>query len=1010
VAHENQIEKLEMHLFGGFSLQRNGEPLRRMRSKQGQLVLSLLLLRHDRETAREWLAETLWPESLPEQAYYNLRRNLTDIRQVLEEDAGRLEGATGTLQFNTEGLFCDVLEFDRAIQKGGTEALERAISLYKGDLLAGFYEEWILPERIAREQAFLQAMEHLAQEQFDSGQWLEAIGYLKQILTHDPLQESALRLLLRAYAERGERVALAQCYRDFRLQYYRELHAEPSPETRSLYEQLQKQTPVAPPPSQKQEQKIHLPHPITALIGRDTEQYEIWERLQKVRLLTLLGPGGVGKTRLALAVAHQSTTRFSGGIWFLDLAAVQQGTALIPLLVRTLNIKGEALEDVAQRIGEQVVLLIFDNCEHLIEAVAEALGTLMNSCANLRVLATSRQALGIMGEELVTISPLLCPPASRQNPRESLHSQSDEKNVTALLLDYPAVQLFVERARHVSPTLELSRANLEAVGSICRHLDGIPLAIELAAARANAFTVQEIEEQLEDRFSFLNYGNRTARPRHQTLQGLLDWSYNLLSREERTLWKRLAVFVGSATLEAITAVCADAPSGRKIGKSTLAVLVGGLVEKSVLVRTVTGGVTRYGMLESLREYAQSLWEDEQGERGRFALRHAVWYLHRIEPIALLMRNDLPTADMESLEQEHDQIRGALVWCREYEGTLTEENPLEIGARLASCAANFWSARGYQSEGRAVLQAFMDAYKPPLPNALVASLWLDMGNLAHDQGELKFALTCMQEALTQFEVLGNEERIADVRFDLGTLYGNAGEYDKAIANFDIALAYSESQNHRVNVGKTRGQIGYIAFCRKDYVTARKCYLEALEILQAEGIGLWTAWCLGCLASVELEEGNYPRACELLRQEQLLQQRLQRPAGEAWVLVMQGACYRRMGDVKQAHFCIESALQIARTLELRSMEAWGCTELSQLLMLEQRGEEADAQIRYAVGLARSIGNTAYAFTACVASVREFRAVGEKQRAEYWAGEARRIAEEAQIPAWFEELEAVLSDGAT
>jgi predicted ATPase/DNA-binding SARP family transcriptional activator len=570
---------LQIDLLGAFAVCVHGRTLPKLRARQGQWLLALLVLRADRQTEREQLASTLWPDSSPEQALYNLRRNLTDLRHALGVEADRLHSHySQTLRLDLTGARVDVAIFDHLLKRGDAPSLAQAVELYRGELLEGCLEEWILPEREARAQAYLAALETLAEQASARQDPASAARYLRRILLADPLRESALRALLEALAARGEGTALTQAYRDFRLYLYREMHVDPDAETVALYERLKPGTSVRPvqtktvptPPRAKG----NLPRPLSRLIGREEETAQVAAALRSARLLTLTGAGGVGKTRLAIAAAEAAANDYAEGIFFVDLAPLTEAAFVTHAAAAALEVREEPgrslIETLKSALAGKRLLLLLDNCEHLVGECAQFVHALLLSCPDLRVLATSRQSLGLTGEVPWQVPSLPFPPPYRgaSGPKGAFEAREGaEKNALSILLEYPSVRLFVDLAGKARPKWRLTLPDAEIIGAICRQLDGIPLAIELAAARVRAMSVQQIARRLNRVFPLLTGGSAAALPRHQTLEGLIDWSYNLLSEAEQALFQRLSVFAGGWSLEAAEFVCAgEREEGRGTGE------------------------------------------------------------------------------------------------------------------------------------------------------------------------------------------------------------------------------------------------------------------------------------------------------------------------------------------------------------------------------------------------------------------------------------------------------------
>ncbi len=429
----------------------------------------------------------------------------------------------------------------------------------------------------------------------------------------------------------------------------------------------------------------NLPVQLTSFVGREREMTEVKRLLPTARLLTLTGTGGAGKTRLALHVAADVLEEFPNGVWLVELAALSD-PALVPhTIASALRIREASgspmLATLLDYLQYKKLLLMLDNCEHLIEACAHLAEAMLRACPDLRILATSREPLGVPGELAWRVPSLSLPePGWLPSPET--------------LMKYGAVRLFIERAAVGQPTFTLTPQNSVPVATVVQRLDGIPLAIELAAARVQGLSVEQIARRLDDLFRLLTRGSRTSPPRHQTLQGVLDWSYHLLSEAEQMVLRRLAVFAGGWTLEAAEEVC-----GGGVEFDVLDLLTQ-LVFKSLVLMDERGGEVRYRFLETVRQYS---WNklSSSGEIAKLRERHRDSSLRLVERAEVELQGPNQRMWLERLETEHDNLRAALEW------SLTEGGGAEPGLRLAGCLWRFWHERGYWSEGRRWLEAALE---------------------------------------------------------------------------------------------------------------------------------------------------------------------------------------------------------------------------------------------------------------------------------------------------------------
>jgi predicted ATPase/class 3 adenylate cyclase len=470
----------------------------------------------------------------------------------------------------------------------------------------------------------------------------------------------------------------------------------------------------------------NLPTQMTTFIGREKEMTEIKEAIQDHRLVTLTGAGGTGKTRLALQVAADLLDQFPDGVWFVELAQIAD-PELIPQTILTatevqIQPGRSALDSLIDFLREKTSLVVLDNCEHLIEACTKFADTILHSALNLKILASSREALGVRGEQAWHVPSLSTPDLKHLPPAEQLSQ-------------YEAVRLFIDRAILVQPHFEITNENAPALAQICYRLDGIPLALELAAARVRVLKVEQIAERLNDRFRLLTGGSRTALPRQQTLRATIDWSYNLLSESERLLITRLAVFMGGCTLEIVEQVCSDA----RINAEDILDVISHLVDKSLISVDEHTRHTRYRMLETVRQYAQEkLFESGEGENAHNRHLQAFSELTEIAEPELTGPRQIEWLDR--LEVELGNLRAALEW--------TIESDIAAGLRLGAALWRFWLVRGYLAEGREWLENLLSApsnTQPAYLSARAKALYV-ASYLTLAQGEFARGLALAEESL------------------------------------------------------------------------------------------------------------------------------------------------------------------------------------------------------------------------------------------------------------------------
>jgi predicted ATPase/DNA-binding SARP family transcriptional activator len=857
--YEPMASPLQISLLGPFDVRVENKPLAPLRTRKGQWLFALLALRHGRVVAREWLAGTLWPDSAENQALANLRLSLTDLRHALGGEAYRLGSpTTQTLCLDLEGAEVDLLAFDKAVQSDDPSLWEQGVDTYRGMLLEGCNEEWVFPERRAHEQAFLCLLERLSAWERSAGKPMAAVRHLRRALAVDPFAESVHCSLMQALADTGDFASATQHYRDLRQLLHRELNAEPSAATSALFKHIQRQAHsqvhspgLSTEPGLPSAAVGCLPRPVSRFIGRENAVNTIKGYLQDVRLLTLTGMGGVGKTRLAIQVAHEVAAAFPDGVWFVDLSSLSDPGVVPQSIATVLGVREQPDRTLLTSLGDYLqrkhLLLILDNCEHLLAASAAAIDTLLQRCAFLHFLTTSRQPLGLTGEATWQVPSLALPEASS--------ASADPKDLVSTMVKYEAVQLFVERATLALPTFQLNPQNVRAVAEVCAHVDGIPLALELAAARVRALSMEQIAVRLEDRFHLLTGGSRTALPRQQTLRASIDWSYNLLLTTEQRLLRRLAVFSGGWTLEGAEEVCA----GESVEIGEVVDLVTQLVDKSLVAATEEAGVMRYRLLETVRHYAfDRLVESEETEEARN--RHRIYFLALAEEAGGKLQGSEHHYWANRLETEYDNLRAVLRGCLE-----TVAGRM-CALQLAGALSWFWDRQGYLNEGRAFLQAALA--HPDAPEQIAnanyagarAGALYGAGKLAWRQNDVESAAAYFEESLRLYEVFGDPTYRAFTLLWLGNAVFRQQRYRKAQDIFAQTLALGQELKNDALMAWAFLWLGNVA---DEPESAHTYYLQSLSLAKQIGLNDCLAHCLCNLGSQAMQRGDYAAARTLFR---------------------------------------------------------------------------------------------------------------------------------------------------
>ena len=842
-------------LLGPPQIALNGTPLAFAYEKVRALLV-FLAVESDRAHRRAALADLLWPEQDEAAARHSLSQALWSLRRTLPDIAGvpLLLTTRDTVRLNPDApIWLDVAAFQ---QLGGVGAearkLRQAVVLYRGEFLEGWgigesaaFEEWALLTREHLRARACDALRQLTEPGAAPGDAAQAWGYARRWVALDPLSEEAHRRVMRTLAESGQRTAALAQFAHCRRLLHDELGIEPEPATLALYEEL-KQSEVPPPAPSTMPSRVAPPLPPTRLIGREREQADIATLLADpaTRLITIAGPGGVGKTRLGLHAAQAH----NDGVCFVSLAPVREAGLVLAAIAEALGVQQNGArplgELVPAALGQRPPLLLLDNCEHLLPELAALVAELLAAAPALVVLATSRVALHLSHERRYRLAPLGL-------DQRAINVRGASPLTPQHCADQPAaVALFVERARAARADVELDYA---AIGAICQRLDGLPLAIELAATRARLLAPRDLLARLDQRLPLLSGGARDTPERHQTLRATIDWSYQLLHPRQQALFRHLAVFAGGWTVAAAEAICAEPPNGASNMADALDGLAA-LLDASLIGEMAGAGEPRCAMLETIREYAHGELV-AHGELHRAQERHARYAAALAAQAAASLNSLAQNAWLQRLDAELDNVRAALRWCAAHDaGT---------GLRLASDLSRFWDIRGLWREGRAWLETLLQPGAGAADSATTieerAAGLLVAGVLATFLRDFEPATQRLRESLDLYQRLGDRQCIGRVLNVLGNVALYQGAYAKAERHYREGLALRRACGHAVGVAASLNNVALASRMQGDWLSAKDYFGQSLALYRELGDRAAAAHVTSHIAAVLLLEGNQ---CEAL----------------------------------------------------------------------------------------------------------------------------------------------------
>jgi predicted ATPase/DNA-binding SARP family transcriptional activator len=957
-------------------------------------LLAILILNANRVVATDRLIELLWGEEPSETVNNTLQVSVSQLRKVLEPD--HVRGTPHRVLVSQEpgymlrvspaeldlGRFEQLREeakrarIDSRLDLAGT-SLREALALWRGPPLADLaLEPFAIAEVSRLKELRLQTVEDRIEVDLALGRHADVIGELEGLVAEHPMRERLRGQLMLALYRGGRQAEASDQFHRTRAALVEGLGMEPGPELQKLFKAILNQSPsldVGPSVAVRRERRTsNLPLQLTSFIGRAQEMAEIRRLLSQSRLVTVTGAGGVGKTRLAIQIANQLDDKYHDGVWMVELASVVAPAGLAQAVMAVLGIREQAgrpmTDTLTDYLQDREMLLVLDNCEHIIESSAQLVARLLQKCPDLHILTTSREALGVGGELAWRVRSLSLPDAGSLPPAESLP-------------EFEAVALFMDRANIAVGSFALTNENAGPVTEVCQTLDGIPLAIELAAAKLKVLSLAQIAERLSDRFRLLTGGSRTAMPRQQTLRAAIDWSYDLLPETQQATLRRLSVFAGGISLEAAEAVCA---AEGEIEASDVIDLLADLVAKSLVLVDKERSVARYRLIETVRQYSrEKLFEAREAERVRD--RHRRNFQLLAEQGEPELRGKNQAAWLERFDLEHDNLRAALAWSIEQEDT-------DSSLRLVGALGYFWRLRGHRTEGLSWLQRALSRSAGSSRPRARALLWAT--GLTNDTGDYGQAAILGSESLAISTEVGDQWGEGYAAQVLGSLAVRLDQFDRGLALFEKSLEAFRRAGDPWGVGFAFYSKGFVSFGTGDYVKAREQLQAGLVLFREVGDGHRIAASQQVLGFVQLCLGNFHEASRLI-DESLDPLRQLDKEGYAWSLNYLGIVARCSKDYDRAAQLLEASLTHFRELNHRQAMGYSLGELGIVARLQGDPIRADKLLKESLKTSHGAGDRVATAKALEALAALWVEVSELDRAARVLGSAAAVRTAIDAP---------------
>jgi len=926
-------------MFGGLVGRQRGRVVDRFRTRKAADLLAYIAFYRQSAHSRDALIEILWPDSEPDAGRHNLRQALTSLRRQFEPP-GTPPGSVfiadrSVVRVDPSALTTDVADFEELLRSMTSsppseyeaDNLAAADHLYRGDLLAGSYSDWVILERDRLAEAHRGALLQLSLIYENGGAMARGLDCALRLVAVDPFSEAAHCAAIRLFAAQGRQDEAIKQSQTLERILWEEMREQPSEETRRLIGSLGADRGAAsalslpPRPSirvrksgmtPQAEPASNLPLSFTRFFGRRPEIDALSRYLleDRSRLVTLTGPGGCGKSRLSLEVGRQLAASFSGNVAFVPLAEIEDH-ALIPAeVLDALQIQRlpllDPLQQVCKALCQRRFLLILDNFEQLVEEGANTVRSLLNAAPELVCLVTSRRPLEIDGEQTYPLSPLPVP---------------DQPATPSRLMEFAGIELFVDRAQRVVPDFQLTTRTAGDVAAVCRKLEGLPLALELAAARVHIISPASMLAQLEDRFSFLTSRRKDLPERHRTLYAAIDWSYRLLSPTLQRFFTSLSVFRGGFNLSAASAVC---------GRDFILEQLQQVYEQSLVVALEASDGVRYALLDSLREYATD--QLDATEAAPLRLAHATYYARLVDRCTEGIKGPARMECLKLLELEHENIRAAIIW------TLSQQNDLAL--TLCAGMAPFWLARNHVSEGRDWLdRAMIECVGSTADRAHALS---GAASLAAHAWDLSAATSFASNSLSLYREIGNRAGEAIALLMLGLAAHDGNEHNAAYQYLEQGMACAETTGDRWLIAHSLLTAGRAKMQHGDKGAAVLLLRRSLAMFRDAGDKAPIADTLRVLAHTIQGPEDYGTALIMLEEARDLFEELEDTAGVAYCLLSMGHIARFQERRSQARVFYNNGLSLCEMAGDAFGQAHAALNLGHLERHD--GAYASSRIRY------------------------------------------------------------------